>query len=1093
MALIPQSIPINFSQGLDTKTDPKQVSIGRFLSLQNGIFDELGALKKRNGFGSLSSLPNSASYLTTFNGALTAIGSTLQAYSPSSTPWVTTGNIQPLKMVQPLPLIRNSLNQTQCDAAVTSAGLVCTVYTESNGSTISYKYAIADSTTGQVIVQPTVIPVTSGTVTGSPRVFVLGNYFIVAFTNQISAAFHLQYIAINLANPQITTTNADIASSYIPATTLSWDGFVVGSNLYVAYNTTSGGQAVNVTYLSAASAANGGSAQTPKNFSGSISTIMSVCADQTIPQSPIIWATFYDSASSTMFSLAVDKNLNQILAPTEVISSGSVASITSSAQNGINSIFYELINTYVYNGLPNNHIDKATCTQAGVVVVSVVVRGVGLGSKSFITNGSIYFLSSFQSTYQNTYFLIDGIKSTAANPVVVAKLAYENGGGYLSTGLPSVSINYSLCQFCYLYKDLIEAVSKVNTGVQSTAQNPQQTVNIYSQTGINLASILFGTSGIDTAEIGANLNISGGFLSAYDGHKTTEQNFFLWPDAVTAATQTDPAPTGTVSTSVTPTIITSVSSVAGIVPGMLISGTGITPGTTVVSVGTTTVTMSAAATGSHSAETITFTGNQSAQQYFYQVTYEWADNQGNLQRSAPSIPVSVTTSSGNSSVIIQGPYLRLTYKTNVKICIYRWSAGQQVYYQITSITSPILNSTTSDSWSFTDIQSDAQILGGNIIYTNGGVVEDVNAPASNLLTLFDDRLWLVDAEDQNLLWYSKQVIEATPVEMSDLFTFYIAPTIGAQGSTGVISALSVMDDKLIIFKKDALYYINGTGPDNTGANSQYNGPIFITSTVGCVLQNSIVFTPNGLMFQSDKGIWLLGRDLSVNYIGAPVETYTNAGVAVSALGIPGTNQVRFTMSQGITLLYDYFVGQWGTFSGIPGISSTLYQGLHTFIDSFGRVFQETPGFYLDGSNPVLMSFLTGHIQLAGLSGYQRLFEIQLVAQYQSPHLLDVLLGYDFGPLSEQAIIQPTNFTGVYGSDSIYGQTTPYGGPGRLEQWRIQQSTQKCQAFQMSLQEIYNPAFSTLAGAGLVLSTMTCTVGVNRSYRPVRATNTVGTT
>ena len=52
----------------------------------------------------------------------------------------------------------------------------------------------------------------------------------------------------------------------------------------------------------------------------------------------------------------------------------------------------------------------------------------------------------------------------------------------------------------------------------------------------------------------------------------------------------------------------------------------------------------------------------------------------------------------------------------------------------------------------------------------GGVVEDVNAPASNIMTLFDTRLWLVDAEDPNLLWFSKQVIESTPVEMSDLFT-----------------------------------------------------------------------------------------------------------------------------------------------------------------------------------------------------------------------------------------------------------------------------------------------------------------------------------
>ena len=145
-----------------------------------------------------------------------------------------------------------------------------------------------------------------------------------------------------------------------------------------------------------------------------------------------------------------------------------------------------------------------------------------------------------------------------------------------------------------------------------------------------------------------------------------------------------------------------------------------------------------------------------------------------------------------------------------------------------------------DYVTITDTLPDNQIVGNALIYTTGSVVEDIAAPASTASALFNNRLWLVDAEDQNLLWFSKQVIEAVPVEMSDLLTLYVAPTSGAQGSTGVITALAPMDDKLIIFKRDAIYYINGTGPDNTGANSQYSDPIFITSAVGCNNPSSIV-------------------------------------------------------------------------------------------------------------------------------------------------------------------------------------------------------------------------------------------------------------
>jgi hypothetical protein len=180
------------------------------------------------------------------------------------------------------------------------------------------------------------------------------------------------------------------------------------------------------------------------------------------------------------------------------------------------------------------------------------------------------------------------------------------------------------------------------------------------------------------------------------------------------------------------------------------------------------------------------------------------------------------------------------------------------------------------------------------------VVENIGAPATNILSLYNGRLFLVSAEDNNLLWFSKQVIESTPVEMSDLFTLFVSPTIGAQGNTGPISALAAMDSNLMVFKPNAaIYYINGTGPDNTGASNDFSQPVFVASTVGCDNPNSITLMPQGLMFQSDKGIWLLGRDLSTNYIGAPVEDFNEQAV-LGSLTIPGTNQVRFMLESALS-------------------------------------------------------------------------------------------------------------------------------------------------------------------------------------------------
>ncbi|NDG86202.1 MAG: hypothetical protein EBX52_14330, partial [Proteobacteria bacterium] len=52
--------------------------------------------------------------------------------------------------------------------------------------------------------------------------------------------------------------------------------------------------------------------------------------------------------------------------------------------------------------------------------------------------------------------------------------------------------------------------------------------------GVNLASFDFTTDGIVGAEIGGNLNLSGGFMWAYDGFLPVEHGFHLWPDNVEA-------------------------------------------------------------------------------------------------------------------------------------------------------------------------------------------------------------------------------------------------------------------------------------------------------------------------------------------------------------------------------------------------------------------------------------------------------------------------------------------------------------------------------------------------------------------------------
>jgi hypothetical protein len=1007
-----QTVEINFSQGIATKNDPYQIPIGQFQSLNNSVFEKQGLLKKRYGNRALPSLPDTtSSYVTTFNNNLTAIGSNLKALSAGSETWVTKGTVKPVE-ISTLSLVRSSTNQTQCDSAVSSNGFVCTVFTDmvpvAGTPTAKYMYQVQDAVTGQNIIGPSLIAPLTGTVTGSPRVFYLGRYFIIVFTNLITGTDHLQYFSINTSNLSDISTNVDISANYTPDTTVNFDGFVANNSLYLAWNGSDVGGAIRVTYLDSTL-----TLHSPEIFTGYEATLMSVAADES-QSTPVIWVSFYDLNTTKGYTTALNQNLDVIVPITEIIPSGTVLNIASTANDGSVNVYYEVDNDYSYGAtLPSHYINAINIDQSSSVgSIRTLVRSVGLASKAFLYDGSPYFVGIYYSENQPTYFLFD------SNGSVLAKLAYSNGGPYLTLGLPSVSVLDGVAQISYLVKDLVEPVNK--------SQGAEFSSGVYAQTGVSLANFDLANGQFQSAEIAQNLHLSGGILWQYDGQNPVEQGFHLWPDNIVATW----------------------------------SATG----------------------GSIHAQP---DGSTNTDAYYYQVTYEWSDNQGNIYRSAPSIPVAVTTTSNGTSgsITVNIPYLRLTYKTvnKVKLVVYRWSVAQQNYYQVTSITNPQLNSTTSDSLTFVDTLADASIIGNNLIYTTGGVVENIASPACTDVSLYRSRAFTISAEDPNVLNYSKQVIQGTPVEFSDLFTLYVAPTIGAQGSTGGMKCIFPMDDKLIIFKEDAIYYIVGNGPDNTGANNDFSEPVFITSTVGCDNKRSIVSMPQGLMFQSDKGIWLLGRDLSTQYIGASVEDF-NAFTVLSAQTIPSTNQVRFNLSNGTTLMYDYYFGQWETFTGASAISSTLYQRLQTYINSYGKVYQETPGTYLDGTNPVLMSFKTGWFNLAGLQGFERAYFMYFLATYISPHILTVGISYDYNPsIVQQATIYPVNYNGAYGSDSLYGAPQNYGGNGSIEQWRIFFDRQKCQAIQITVTEHFDPSFGTQAGAGLTMSGINLVVGLKDGH------------
>lgn len=1079
MALQKQAVNINFSQGLNRKGDPYQIPIGQFLALNNMTFNTPDRMTKRDGYAALSATPsNGPITLTTLDDNLVALGSTLTAYDSQTAAWYSKGTYQPLD-ISTIGAIRNTSNQIYCDAA-TSSNLTCIAYVSKtvNGpffSTSPAFYSIIDSTSGQILNSAALAVATNSVLTY--RVFYLAPYFIIVYNS--SDLFYLAINATTFATSGPTTISTDNSS-----TTKAFDGVVLGTSLYLSW-TNAANNKVLINSLSNSLVL--GTVQDGDAARGGVAVGM--CADT---GASLLW-TIYSVAGTETSVRAFSFNTSL------AVQTASVATITTTTTKNVTgyatgSVLYALAEDGTSKGydatIENSRILSNTVTAGVAGSQQVINYQLGLASKAFFISSTAYVWSTWQSPYQNSYYLLQ-LSTTEGK--AVGKLAYGNGGGYLDYGLPSVSTASSNYYFPYLYKYLLAPVNK-GTNNNSTATNPISPGGIYSQIGVNLARFSVADHAINV-EAPQSLLIGGGIVWEYSGgtvfsgsstNGIVEQNFFLYPELITNNTLTSAfnlsgyGGISQSSVSVTPNVTTvsgsttaTLSDYTSVKAGMLIVAAGIPTTTYIESVDSSYgILLSKPATASATVAS-TITSNVAAQTYFYQFVYQWSDSRGNIHNSAPSIPISVEASSANCMITILVPALPLTYKFNVKILGFRWADDQQAYFQFTRVDAPTMNDTTANTVTIYDTYASSQILGNSLLYTTGGVVENICPPATSQITLFDNRAWMIDAENRNQLWFSKQLVQATPIEFSDLFTYFVAPTQGGQGSTGKCTALGFLDDKLIIFKGEgnAIYYINGSGPDNTGANNQYSQPIFVTSPVGCTNQRSITLTPNGLMFQAanSKGIWLLGRDLSVSYIGSPVEAY-NSYTVTSAVTVPNTNQVRFTLSDGTTLMFDYFVNQWGTFTGVNAASSCIYDSAHALLSTGGTAYKQTAGTYVDGATSVTMSFTTGWINLAGLRGYERSYFFYLLGTYLSAHTLTFQIYYDY----DDTVVQTSTFTP---SDLSAND---------IEDIRVFLTNQRCKAFKITVTE----SVST-SGAGLTISGIQAMVGLKKSYATIAAAKSVG--
>jgi len=428
----------------------------------------------------------------------------------------------------------------------------------------------------------------------------------------------------------------------------------------------------------------------------------------------------------------------------------------------------------------------------------------------------------------------------------------------------------------------------------------------------------------------------------------------------------------------------------------------------------------------------------------------------------------------------------------VQIIVYRTliqnGTSGVILHRVTSLTAPTLNDVNGADVLIDDGLLDATAATYPLLYdqflaqaTTGVPAELPNdpPPPTKLIRLHRNRLWCVDGTNPLQLWYSKEAAVDAPVQFTNVNIKQVDPR------GGPVSALASLDDKLLVFKNDHIFYVLGQGPTSTGQNNDLSDTILLTTDCGCIDPRSLVGTPVGIMFKSRKGIYLIDRSMAVQYVGSPVEAFNNE-IITSANLVSTTNQVRFTLASGSALVYDYFVQQWGTFTGLYAQDAIVWQGSMTLARSSGQVLRETPGVYTDAGSPIRLKFTTSWLSFAQIQGFQRVRRSMILGAWKSAHNLQIDVAVDFDDTVVQSIVASPTTPTTYGGTSPYGYGT-YGDKFNLYQWRIDLARQKCQAVKFTVQDV--PSV-TGSGEGVSLSSLAFEVGAKQGLNKVPASQIV---
>lgn len=339
----------------------------------------------------------------------------------------------------------------------------------------------------------------------------------------------------------------------------------------------------------------------------------------------------------------------------------------------------------------------------------------------------------------------------------------------------------------------------------------------------------------------------------------------------------------------------------------------------------------------------------------YQYIAHWAfhDAAGFLHRSIPSPPFEVLVTgapNATDSTYRNQPVTSRLQIPAAQVAAQVFRGEDDGTYGRVSLPQRMLRNV--DSAYQTEVFQDTGFIRSEPIYTQGGDIEAVIPEGAAIVTVANGRVFLGRNYRRNRVAFSKRFPPGTATETQ------VAPEFNEGFSTTLndhqdISAMSSLDDKLVLFTTDDIFLLVGRGPLDNGTENDFSELTKVHSGLGCTSVRSAVETPGGVMFGSDAGIHLLDRSLSVSFIGEAVEDDTSLHpVITSAIHDVSSQLVLFTCvskdrTSGIVLVFDYGSSAWlrwqpRKIGGYPivAVSACMHNGQYHMVEASGLVWRQ---------------------------------------------------------------------------------------------------------------------------------------------------------